>query len=1690
MAAKERTVILETTKDWRKWYEQLRSEATKENLWQYINPTGMRIQRTPPTDPPKPAIDLNNLAYTKILREEWAVNKSTYLAEMGEYRLYEKRIREIRAFILDTVHLGHKYLIREQQDVPEMIAILKRKLAPKPNQEKARLTKMHRELCMPKSGTKPKDLSKNWRQLIMDMRLAEFEEVSEYTLTRDFISASEHVIPKFHDIWSNRMIEYDLDFETAGLIEPPTIDRLIDAFDVYADNMPKPRQSSNRDIAMGSFAGKSDQPQNNSQSRNARPIKCLEGEEHGFEECPYVNPEKRTADWKPDPKVEQRFVELEKQKDSPKAKKLRYVKQQLNIKRKEQMKAADSKNSKKKSDEEEKTNLAYDEDEYCGIAIDTNMSATESSEDFKNSFILDTGSSVHITNKIDNLSNMGSEQRWLLVGNSRIRMVGPGTMTLFPTEPINNVVKQKGIRLKKVWFVEGMHTNIISMSLLQKNGILYDGKSRRLWSERTEADLCNIKWDESLYFVKWNTKPNTNYRLRSELAFSSYEKKALKDSALAWHKRYGHISLEAIKKLEEATVGAVVTTDKLYGKNEDDLQEKCETCAINDNTRQVSRVPMPKPTRPFHTLFVDIVVMTEAITGEQYVLHAICPVTKFHALAAVDLKAVVPDMKAMIGQIEHTFKTHIEAIHTDGESSLNGIDFRDWCRKRHTLLIVTVPKTPEQNGPSEKAGGIIIKRARHKIQEANIPLVLWPWAVKASIYTINRTPTKALGWRTPYQEAYGTKPYVGNLYMFGAKAYVRVENKKSQKMEARAQIGYLVGYEAHNIWQIWVDHPKGFRVIRARDVIFDETKRYDPKHPFARETVRQGVPTYIDNADWGNLEDIDNDVVYGSVDENMHLRPFVSHFSPILEDGNAQNTTQDAPELAPEPIPMEIDQQPPKFAQEMEIEPEKEEYDAQEDEKMLDHDNISMEQEDIESTGGVEMNMEEEAEHGVEQKDEVEDSNPKWENSSAGSGLTNFPEAQLPQISTPTNQEAPFDSSDINHGLLTPPKELTPPTNVLNRQEGSSGNQRKAITPLTNGQKGQESTLGSSDKPQNRQNRQSNVLGSSEQSSRPIRGHRAPRAQDVSADLSQSNILTTPRVRIASKRARSPESPPTSTKREKKRARALFARQKLLRDSTLAYTFLAAQEKVENWTSTPDLPPEPRNWTTLQHHPFVKQFTNAATDEFTKLKKKGTFEFVPRPENVQILPLTWVFKYKFDKHGKLSKFKARICVRGDLQDENDLPTRAATLASRNFRMMMSLAAVFDLEIVQFDAVNAFVNSELDEDVYTFFPDGFKEAGKVMKLKRALYGLRRSPRLWQLELTRTLLGLGFSQIPDEECLFVKNGVLLLFFVDDILVFYDKATKQAEFEDIEKGLNDVYDLRKMDKCEWFLNIRITRDQAQRKIWLCQDSYITKIAERFGCNTKKPILTPISAPIVASTGSATNAEIHAYQELVGSALYAAIMTRPDIAKAVNELAKHTKNPSRVHFEQIKRVIQYLYTTRFLAIEYSPPKDPRIDAFVCASDASFGDQIDRTSSEGYLVKLYGGPIDWRATKQRLVTTSTTEAELRAITEAAKRLHVWKRIFKSIGYTPDRELCIQCDNKQTILLLTAEDPQFRTNLRHIDIYHHWLRQEVRCERLRVEWIGTKDMIADGFTKILSGQAFVNWRQHQGLVDISTLVHE
>ncbi len=141
---------------------------------------------------------------------------------------------------------------------------------------------------------------------------------------------------------------------------------------------------------------------------------------------------------------------------------------------------------------------------------------------------------------------------------------------------------------------------------------------------------------------------------------------------------------------------------------------------------------------------------------------------------------------------------------------------------------------------------------------------------------------------------------------------------------------------------------------------------------------------------------------------------------------------------------------------------------------------------------------------------------------------------------------------------------------------------------------------------------------------------------------------------------------------------------------------------------------------------------------------------------------------------------------------------------------------------------------------------------------------------------------------------------------------------------------------------------------------------------------------------------------------------------------------------------------------------------AFTAASDASFADNPDRKSSEGFIFCLFGGPVEWLARKQRTVTTSTTEAELLAVSHAAKNYYWMKRLFRFIRFDPDHPEVIHCDNKQTGDLLVRERSVFQTKLRHVDIHQLWVRQEVQAKRLHIEWLNSSEMPADGLTKPLS----------------------
>ncbi|EGU71834.1 hypothetical protein FOXB_17657 [Fusarium oxysporum f. sp. conglutinans Fo5176] len=215
----------------------------------------------------------------------------------------------------------------------------------------------------------------------------------------------------------------------------------------------------------------------------------------------------------------------------------------------------------------------------------------------------------------------------------------------------------------------------------------------------------------------------------------------------------------------------------------------------------------------------------------------------------------------------------------------------------------------------------------------------------------------------------------------------------------------------------------------------------------------------------------------------------------------------------------------------------------------------------------------------------------------------------------------------------------------------------------------------------------------------------------------------------------------------------------------------------------------------------------------------------------------------------------------------------------------------------------------------------------------------------------------------------------------------------------------------------------------------------------------------------GLATPAEIQRYQRKVGSVLYIAVNTRPDIAFAVSRLARFLTNPGRAHQEAADRVIHYLTHTKHRALAIGGPLG--------------------SNSQAYTIKLFNGLIGWRASKQDTVTTSTTEAELLALAQAAKESLYVSRLLKELTVQLDDSIIqIDCDNTQTINLVTAEIATLKTKLRHVDIHNHWLRQEVQGGKIQVKYTKSTDMIADGLTKALPAGKWDRFLYQLGLEDI------
>ena len=533
------------------------------------------------------------------------------------------------------------------------------------------------------------------------------------------------------------------------------------------------------------------------------------------------------------------------------------------------------------------------------------------------------------------------------------------------------------------------------------------------------------------------------------------------------------------------------------------------------------------------------------------------------------------------------------------------------------------------------------------------------------------------------------------------------------------------------------------------------------------------------------------------------------------------------------------------------------------------------------------------------------------------------------------------------------------------------------------------------------------------------------------------------------------------------------------------------------------LPPPPKRYKDLNSHVFGPEFLEASRVEFSECWKKECFantDLGPETADGEILPLMWVFTYKFDEDGYLIKFKARLVVRGDLEAAYMDPY-AATLAAKHFRALVALAASFGLLMFQYDVNNAFLNAKVLRRLFVWTPEGFKsEHGKILLLLRALYGLREAPLLWYQELRNTLRKLGLQPVDNAPCVWTNKHLIVFFYVDDIVILVHPSNLHVH-QQFEDDLLKVYKIRKLGQLKWFLGIRVVRDWNTHRIWLIQDSFIDKVAAKFNLKPASKIIYPdfpLKDNWLPKSSEEPNKErTKLYQQLVGSLAYLAACTRPDIARAHSVLARHLQNPGQKHLAAVKHVWRYVIGTQKLAVNADGSKidsgtfysadEVTAPTFYGASDASFADEPDTLrSSEGYIFMLGGMPIDWKSTVQRAVTKSTTEAETVSLGHAASELRAWEFFFDGVRFDSGLIPTLYCDNQQTVGVATKSPDRYQTRMKHVNIQRLWIRQEVEAGRLAVHWVPTAEMPADGFTKILPRQKHHEFVRQLGLMDITS----
>ena len=529
----------------------------------------------------------------------------------------------------------------------------------------------------------------------------------------------------------------------------------------------------------------------------------------------------------------------------------------------------------------------------------------------------------------------------------------------------------------------------------------------------------------------------------------------------------------------------------------------------------------------------------------------------------------------------------------------------------------------------------------------------------------------------------------------------------------------------------------------------------------------------------------------------------------------------------------------------------------------------------------------------------------------------------------------------------------------------------------------------------------------------------------------------------------------------------------------------------------------------LQHNNLVRNYTyeealihgpdneksywiDALDYEIKALDHKQAFVEIPIAEaHGQILPTLWVLVKKFFPDGTFKKFRARLVIRGDLMQNPKSETFSPVAHWSTVRILLVFAMINDWYACTKDLLSAFLHARLPEGVSLFahLPRGYHSTlpGKsCLRLLKSIYGTTTAPRLFFDHLRRGIIRQKFHQSLMDSCLFIKQDIMVLIYVDDLLIVSKSSALVTQFLD---GLKeDGFEIDDDSKLTEYLGIKLQR--SSDSIIMTQPGLINKLLaytnmEDCHANHVPADIEPLSTD---KDGEPFN-EPWSYPRVVGMLLYLSTNTRADIAFAVSQVCRFTSNPKKSHGQALKRILRYLKGTKDRGTIFHPSKTLDLECYVDSDFAArWKDPIDDPASArsrtGYTMTLTGCPLLHCSRLQTRTATSTLMAEYYALSTAMRALLPIRNVILEILEHAHLDLPhdtifhsrIFCDNNGALTLAREQRLTPRTRYFTVDVHFFW--EAVRDNHVEVLRTDSADNCADGFTKGLRRSSFEQWRHN------------